>query len=152
MTLAKIMDNSAIFTDENFSVEQIVSIANRAISRINAECKTLFPFYTYTTNEYTSIPAVWQYDMISPYLSYGIKMNDSSLSEANLYLDEFYRALNTFKDNIGSLVEAYEQVDTENGLSGEYINSIGYGGVYGIDTSNAINMGFSGSNGNGGSY
>lgn len=152
MTLAKIMDNSAIFTDENFSVEQIVSIANRAISRINAECKTLFPFYADTTSEYTAIPAVWQYDMISPYLSYGIKMNDSSLSEANLYLDEFYRALNTFKDNIGSLVEAYEQGDTENGLSGEYINSIGYGGVYGIDTSNAINMGFFGSNGNGGSY
>ena len=152
MRLADIINNSSIFTDENFSVEQMVSIANRAISRINAECKTLFPFYTDTTTEYTAIPAVWQYDMISPYLSYGIKMNDSSLSEANLYLDEFYRALNTFKDNIGSLVEAYEQGDTENGLSGEYINSIGYGGVYGIDTSNAINIGFFGSNGNGGSY
>ena len=152
MTLKKIMDNSAIFTDENFSVEQIVSIANRAISRINAECKTLFPFYEDTSSEYTAIPAVWQYDMISPYLSYGIKMNDSSLSEANLYLDEFYRALNTFKDNIGSLVEAYEKGDTENGLSGEYINSIGYGGVYGIDTSDAINVGFFGSNSNGGSY
>lgn len=152
MTLKKIMDNSAIFTDENFSVEQIVSIANRAISRINAECKTLFPFYEDTSSEYTAIPAVWQYDMISPYLSYGIKMNDSSLSEANLYLDEFYRALNTFKDNIGSLVEAYEKGDTENGLSGEYINTIGYGGVYGIDTSDAINVGFFGNNGNGGSY
>ena len=152
MTLKKIMDNSAIFTDENFSVEQIVSIANRAISRINAECKTLFPFYEDTSSDYTAIPAVWQYDMISPYLSYGIKMNDSSLSEANLYLDEFYRALNTFKDNIGSLVEAYEKGDTENGLSGEYINTIGYGGVYGIDTSDAINVGFFGNNGNGGSY
>lgn len=152
MTLKKIMDNSAIFTDENFSVEQIVSIANRAISRINAECKTLFPFYEDTSSEYIAIPSVWQYDMISPYLSYGIKMNDSSLSEANLYLDEFYKALNTFKDNIGSLVETYEKGDTENGLSGEYISTIGYGGVYGIDTSNAINVGFFGSNGNGGSY
>ena len=152
MTLAEITRNSAIFTDENFSVENILSLANRAISRINVECKTLFPFYTDTTSEYTAIPSIHQFDMISPYLSYGIKMNDSALSEANIYLDEFYKALNSFKDSIGSLVEAYEQGDTENGLSGEYINSIGYGGVYGIDTSDAINIGFFGSNGNGGSY
>ena len=152
MTLAEITKNSAIFTDETFSVENILSLANRAISRINVECKTLFPFYTDTTSEYTAIPPIHQFDMISPYLSYGIKMNDSALSEANIYLDEFYKALNSFKDSIGSLVEAYEQGDTENGLSGEYINSIGYGGVYGIDTSDAINIGFFGDNGNGGSY
>lgn len=152
MTLAEITKNSAIFTDETFSVENILSLANRAISRINVECKTLFPFYKDTTSEYTAIPPIHQFDMISPYLSYGIKMNDSALSEANIYLDEFYKALNSFKDSIGSLVEAYEQGDTENGLSGEYINSIGYGGVYGIDTSDAINIGFFGDNGNGGSY
>lgn len=152
MKLAEITKNSAIFTDENFSVENILSLANRAISRINVECKTLFPFYTDTTSEYTAIPPIHQFDMISPYLSYGIKMNDSALSEANIYLDEFYKALNSFKDSIGSLVEAYEQGDTENGLSGKYINSIGYGGVYGIDTSDAINIGFFGNNGNGGSY
>lgn len=152
MTLADIMKNSAIFTDENFSVENILSLANRAISRINVECKTLFPFYTDITTEYTAIPPIHQFDMISPYLSYGIKMNDSALSEANIYLDEFYKALNSFKDSIGTLVEQYENGDTENGLSGEYINSIGYGGVYGMDTSDAINIGFFGSNGNGGFY
>ena len=152
MTLAEITKNSAIFTDENFSVDNILSLANRAISRINVECKTLFPFYTDTTSEYTAIPPIHQFDMISPYLSYGIKMNDSALSEANIYLDEFYKALNSFKDSIGTLVEQYENGDTENGLSGEYINSIGYGGVYGIDTSDAKNIVFFGSNGNGGSY
>ena len=152
MTLQEITKNSAIFTDENFSVEDLLSLANRAISRINVECKTLFPFYDDTTSEYTAIPAIHQIDMISPYLSYGIKMNDSSLSEANIYLDEFYKALNAFKDNLGSLVEAYEQGDTENGVSGEYISAIGYGGIYGMDTSGAINIGFFGNNGNGGSY
>ena len=152
MKLADITKNSAIFTDENFSVEDILSLANRAISRINVECKTLFPYYKSTTEEYTAIPTNHQIDMISPYLSYGIKMNDSSLSEANIYLDEFYRALNAFKDNIGTLVEAYEQGDTENGISSEYINTIGYGGVYGIDTTDAINIGFFGNNGNGGCY
>lgn len=152
MTLAEITKNSAIFTDESFSVENILSLANKAISRINGECSTNFPFYTDSTTEYKAIPAIYQLDMISSYLSYGIKMNDSSLSEANMYLDDFYKALNLFKDKIGSLVEAYEKGDTENGISGEYINSIGYGGVYGIDTSDAINIGFFGYNGNGGSY
>ena len=152
MKLADITKNSAIFTDENFSVEDILSLANRAISRINVECKTLFPDYTSTTEEYTAIPANHQFDMISPYLSYGIKMNDSSLSEANIYLDEFYKALNCFKDNIGSLVEKYEQGDTEHGISCEYIYNVGIGGLYGIDTSNAINIGFFGNNGNGGCY
>ncbi len=152
MTLAEITKNSAIFTDENFSVENILSLANKAISRINVECNTLFPFYENTTVDYTAIPPIHQLDMISPYLSYGIKMNDSSLSEADRYLDEFYKALNSFKDSIGKLVEQYENGDTVNGISGEYINSIGYGGVYGIDTSEAINIGFFGSNGNGGSY
>lgn len=152
MTLAEIVKNSSIFTDENFSIENMISIANRAISRVNTECKTLFPFYEDSTSEYTAIPAIWQFDVISPYLSYGIKMNDSSLSEANIYLDEFYKALNNFKDNLGSLVEMYEKGDTTNGVSGEYINTIGYGGVYGIDTSDAINIGFFGYNGNGGSF
>ena len=45
MTLADIIKNSSIFTDENLSVEDLISIANRAISRVNTECKTLFPFY-----------------------------------------------------------------------------------------------------------
>lgn len=152
MKLADIIKNSNIFTDESFSVENMVSFANRAISRINGECNTNFPFYTDSTTVYTAIPATYQLDMISPYLSYGVKMNDSSLSEANMYLDDFYKALNLFKDRIGSLVEAYEKGDTDNGISGEYINTIGYGGVYGIDTSNAVNIGFFGSNGNGGSY
>lgn len=152
MKLVDIKNNSAIFTDENFSVEDILSLANRAISRINVECKTRFPYYTDMTTEYTAFPDINQFDLISPYLSYGIKMNDSSLSEASRYLDEFYRALSAFKDSIGSLVEAYNQGDTENGISSEYINDIGYGGVYGIDTSNAINIGFFGYNGNGGSY
>lgn len=152
MKLADITKNSAIFTDENFSVDDILSLANRAISRINMSCNTKFPHYMSTTEEYTAIPADSQLDMISPYLSYGIKMNDSSLSEANIYLDEFYKALNDFKDKIGTLVDAYEKGDTENGLSSEYINNEGFGGVYGIDTTNAINIGFFGNNGNGGSY
>lgn len=152
MTLKTITNNSAIFTDEKFSDNDLMSIANKAISRINTECKTLFPYYEGINAEYISIPANWQMDLISNYLSYGIKMNDSSLSEADRYLDEFYRALNNFKDNLGSLVDKYASGDVVNGISSDYIDNIGFGGVYGIDTSNAINVGFFGNNGNGGSY
>lgn len=152
MTLKTILKNSEIFTDEKFNEENLISIANKAISRINTECNTLFPFYSSVNDDYTAIPQMWQLDLVSPYVSYGIKMNDSALSEADRYLDEFYKALSNFKDKLGSLVDKYDSGDTINGISSEYLDSVGFGGVYGIDTTGAINIGFFGNNGNGGSF
>jgi hypothetical protein len=152
MTLKNITDNSAIFTDEKFSEANLLSLAKKAIARINTECKTLFPFYNSINETYTALPDIWQLDLLSPYISYGIKMNDSSLSEADRYLDEFYRILNNFKDNLGALVDKYDQGDEINGISSEFIDNVGFGGVYGIDTSGAINIGFFGNNSNGGSF
>ena len=152
MTLKTILKNSEIFTDEKFNEENLISIANKAISRINTECNTLFPFYGSVNDDYTAIPQMWQLDLVSPYVSYGIKMNDSALSEADRYLDEFYKALSNFKDKLGSLVDKYDSGDVINGISSEYLDSVGFGGVYGIDTTGAINIGFFGNNGNGGSF
>ena len=152
MTLKTILKNSEVFTDEKFNEENLISIANKAISRINTECNTLFPFYGSVNDDYTAIPQMWQLDLVSPYVSYGIKMNDSALSEADRYLDEFYKALSNFKDKLGSLVDKYDSGDTINGISSEYLDSVGFGGVYGIDTTGAINIGFFGNNGNGGSF
>lgn len=152
MTLRVITDNSSIFTDETFTDEDLISLANKAISRINTHCSTLFPFFTSISEEYNAFPDNWQFDLLGTYISYGIKMNDSSLSEADRYLDEFYKALNNFKDILGTLVNNYDNGDTSNGISSEFINQTGFGGVYGIDTSGAINVGFFGNNGNGGCY
>ena len=152
MTLKTILKNSEIFTDEKFNEENLISIANKAISRINTECNTLFPFYVSVNDDYTAIPQMWQLDLVSPYVSYGIKMNDSALSEADRYLDEFYKALSNFKDKLGSLVDKYDSGDTINGISSEYLDPVGFGGVYGIDTTGPINIGFFGNNGNGGSF
>lgn len=152
MLLRTIITNSAIFTDEKFSDTELLSFANRAISRINNECNTLFPLYTSPTEQYTAIPDNWQLDLISPYLSYGIKMNDTSMSEADRYLEEFYRVLNSFKGRLGSLAERYANGDTVNGVSSDYIDPDGFGGAYGIDTSSAIDTGWFGSNGNAGSW
>ena len=52
MTLKTITTNAGIFTDENFSDANLLSFANKAISRINTECKTLFPFYEAINVEY----------------------------------------------------------------------------------------------------
>jgi hypothetical protein len=153
MTLETIINNSKLFTDENYDDSEYVNASNRAISLINTECKTLFSdFSSDLTTTYTDIPKSWLYSLISPYLSYTIKMNDSSLSEADRYLDEFYKVLNNFKDNLGTLVEVYENGDTDNGVNPSLMNPIGFGGVYQINTENAINVGFFGNQGNGGSW
>lgn len=152
MTLQTITDNSAVFTDESFDDEDLISLANKGISRINNECGTLFPYYKGMNDSYNAFPDNWQLDLVSNYVSYGIKMNDSSLTEANMYLDEFYKVLSSFKDKLGTLVENYENGNESNGISPDYIDQTGFGGIFGIDTSGAVNIGFFGSNSNGGSF
>ena len=152
MLLRNIIANSALFTDEKFSDADLLSFANRAIARINNECNTLFPDYTTALEDYTAIPKNWQLDLISPYLSYGIKMNDTSIVEADRYLQEFYQVLNAFKGKLGSLVVKYANGDVVNGVSSEYVDPDGFGGAYGIDTANAVDGGWFGSNGNAGSW
>lgn len=152
MTLKTITDSSAILTDETFEDNDLISLANKGIARINTDCNTLFPFYKSLNEEYRAFPDNLQLDLISNYISYGIKMNDSSLTEANMYLDEFYKSLSTFQDRLGTLVDNYKNGDEENGISPDYIDKNGFGGVFGIDTSGAVNIGFFGSNSNGGSF
>lgn len=152
MTLRYIANNSAYFTDEKFGETELLSFANKAIARVNIECKTYFPNFPSMTEEYTALPSKWLMSLVSPYLSYGIKMNDTALTEAQMYLEEFTRALMIFKDDLGTLIDLYNNGDTENGISGEYASSDGFGGAYGINTAGAIDKGWFGDQGNGGSY
>lgn len=152
MTLQQIVDNSQFFTDETVVQVNSLSVANKALSIINTECKTLFPFMENLNDEYNYMPSNWLFALLSPYLSYAIKMNDSSLSEADRYLEEFYRALNNFKDNLGSLLATYDETDPESGISPDMVVEDGLGGVYQIETENAINIGWFGNNSNGGSW
>ena len=152
MLLKTIITNSALFTDEKFSETDLISYANSAIARINNECNTLFPYYTSATEDYDALPSNWQLDLISPYLSYGIKMNDTSMGEADRYLQEFYRSLNTFKAKIGGLAVKYANGDTVNGINPIYIDFDGFGGAFGIDTSGGIDTGWFGGNGNAGGW
>ena len=151
MKLSEIIGASNVFTDEQLDTDDLLKMANVGISRINTECGSLFPEFTDATVSYTAIPKNWLLGMMSNYISYGVKMNDTSLTEANMYLDKFYAELSRFKDNLSVLLDLYA-TDTVNGLSSEFIISDGFGGVYGIDTSSAINVGFFGNSVNGGSY
>ena len=152
MTLQDIIINSQFFTVETIIQINSLSVANKALSIINTECNTLFPFMENLNDMYSYMPSNWLFALLSPYLSYAIKMNDSSLTEADRYLDEFYRALNNFKDKLGSLLASYDETDPESGISTDMVAQEGLGGVYEIDTSNAINTGWFANDGNGGSW
>jgi hypothetical protein len=152
MNLKDIVTNSQFFTDETISSINYLSVANKALAIVNVECKTLFPSIESDTTPYYYMPKDWLYTLLSPYISYAIKMNDSSLSEAEMYLNEFYRALENFKDNLGTLVTNYDESDPDSGISSDMIADTGFGGVYEIDTSNAINVGWFGYDSNGGSW
>lgn len=152
MTLKEIVTNSQFFTDESISNVNYLSVANKAIAIINTECKTLFPRIEKDGEAYLHMPKDWLFALLSPYISYAIKMNDSSLSEADRYLDEFYRALNNFKDILGTLVENYDPEIPGSGVSSDMIAELGFGGVYQIDTSNAINIGYFGNNNSAGNW
>lgn len=152
MTLSEILVNSHFSTDETVNQEIAVNTANRALAIINTECKTLFPNFESFSETYTSMPSKWLFTLLSPYISYTIKMNDTSLSEADRYLEEFYRALNNFKDNLGALVEDYDETDPESGIAPGLVQDNGFGGVYTIDTANAIDVGWFGNSGNAGSW
>ncbi len=152
MTLSEIVKNSQFFTDESIEQDTSINVANKALAIINTECKTLFPDVESMNDEYSYMPRKWLFALLSPYISYAIKMNDSSLTEADRYLEEFYRALNNFKDSLGQLVADYDETDPESGISPDLIADTGFGGMYAIETSNAINIGFFGNDGNGGDW
>ena len=152
MTLTEILVNSHFSTDETVTQDIALSTANRAIALINTECKTLFPNFENFAENYTSMPSNWLFTLLSPYISYTIKMNDTSLSEADRYLEAFYRALDNFKDNLGALVEDYDETDPESGVDPSLVQDTGFGGVYTIDTANAIDVGWFGNSGNGGNW
>lgn len=142
MKLEDIVSNSRLFTDEQTSDDTLLQFSNSAISRINAECNTTFSNYEDMDTTYTDFPASWQLGLVGNYVSYAIKMNDGSLNEADRYLQEFYKILELFSDKLIEMTDRYESGDDTNGINPDFISTIGLGGVYGIDTSQAVDRSF----------
>lgn len=144
MVLQKIINNSNLYTDENLEDSSMLSFANSAIAKINTTCKTNFPEFASTVEDYTSFPDKWLMSMISPFMSYSVKVNDSSLNEADRFFQSFMIELDKFENQIYDMTENYENGDTTNGINPELIDEDGNGGIYEMDTSGAINIGFFG--------
>jgi len=98
MTLDEMTKVANSSTDENFRTNQTMFFANEAISVVNAEVGTRLPFIEEVNEEYTALTETWIRQIIIPYISYSIKMNDSAIQEAVLFLDSFNRGLNRIKD------------------------------------------------------
>lgn len=139
MNLANIIKASNAFTDETVSEDFALRYANEAIATLNTTFGLNLPFFTDGATDFTAISDSWQYRLICNWVSYGVKMNDSSLQEAMEYKQKFYEALTEFGG-------VYLRTDSEGNyidIDGQYIvdNS---GSVYQMDTSNAIDMGWFG--------
>lgn len=98
---------SDAFTDEMLMESQGRSYGNEAIAIINTEIGLKLPFVTDINESYEALDINWFVRLINVYMSYGIKMNDGSLNEADRYYERFWAALEEFRD------VAFDVVDDE---------------------------------------
>ena len=131
MTLNQIVAAANLFTDENFTAEIVVNYTNEAIGKINATVDANLPMFSSATADtaYTALSESYLRILIVPYAAYGIKMNDGSLNEAKGYMDQWEEGFKILEQNKWKAIAlAYR---------GE-----GFGGMYQIDTSNGMNVGW----------
>lgn len=95
-----------LVTDEDFELKQVIAFCNDAISKINIECKAVFPLIDltlkeniYKTEEYTAFPDHWINMLIVPFAAGRIKENDSSQFEYQDWYGQFDMNLKKFKDD-----------------------------------------------------
>lgn len=98
MTINEIANISNDYTDENFTDNLVKNFADSAISRINVELNAQLPFYE-DAGEYVAISSDWQRMIVVPFVCWSIKMNDSSLNEAERYRIQFEQAMIILKRN-----------------------------------------------------
>ena len=137
MKLNELMPISDSYTDEVLTASNAIKYANEAVAFINTKLKTSLPFFSNVTTDYTALSESWARRLFVPYLNYSVKMNDASLTEAAEYKQAFMLAFVDFQSSyLDDLDEEYQPENLP--------------GVYMIDTSDAIDTGFFGSNRGGG--
>ena len=144
MNITEIMQASDSFTDEVCTENWARTFTNQAISKINLFLGTSLPLLESSTGEYSTsyLPNDWQYALLVTYVNYGVKMNDTSLNEADRYLQEFNEYLKLLKSRMNEVIDEEYRSPSGNGE-----DDSGNGGIYGIDTTFAIDKGwFWGSN------
>jgi hypothetical protein len=138
MKLSALMSISDAYTDEVLTTTKAVLYANEAVAKLNTKFGIELPFFEDTTTDYDALDESWSRRLFVTYLSYAVKMNDSSLNEASMYLNQFEMAMMDFE---GVYIDV---------LDSEYLTG-NVNGVETMDTSDAVDTtGWFYNNGRGG--
>jgi hypothetical protein len=129
MKLSDLIAISDSYTDEVLSTTSALLYANEVVAKINTKFRIILPYFTDATTAYTALDEGWLRRLFVPWLNYSVKMNDSSLNEAQRWQMEFMEALAEFAGE-------YLDILDEQYLTGDMV------GVYQMDTSGAIPTGW----------
>lgn len=122
MTLTEMTKAANMYTDENFSATQCLPFVNEVIGTVNAELSCSLPFIDSTSADYSALSETWIRQLFIPYISYSIKMNDGSLSEANMYLRMYENGLQRLYNNKDTAISS----DYQSALFGNPVIQIDY--------------------------
>jgi hypothetical protein len=131
MTINGIIAASDFYTDENISSVMALEFCNTAIALINNECDLSLPNFIDSITDYTALKENWIRGIVLPYLNYGVKANDTSINEYRDYQAEFREGLAKFKNSPNGAA-----------IISDEFKSGDFGGIYGMDTSEAIDRSF----------
>lgn len=110
MTIIEVANMANSYTDENFSVGVLLGYANAAISKINITIKTNLPLFD-SQEEYTALNSNWINMIVVPFVCWSIKMNDSSINEANVYLFQYEEGLKELSKQKSTQIDEEYQGD-----------------------------------------
>lgn len=109
MTITEIATLANNYTDENFADNIVLGYANIAISKINIAVRSKLPLFSSTSEDYITLGVDWIHSIVVPYVCWSIKMNDSSLNEANAYLFQFQQGIQDLIKNKNTAIPKENQ-------------------------------------------
>ncbi len=141
MLISELLRLSDSYTDEKVERSNALAYSNEAIAIINSK-GFRFPFIIIEDTEYKAIPDTWIYRLVINWINYGVKMKETDLNEAMIYKQKFDEALADFLSIASDIID-----DDYIGFVDPDGNKItnGIGGVYELDITDAIDMGWFGS-------
>lgn len=111
MIISNLVPYSNSHTDEAILTADALRFFNAGVSFINTRLKVHLPLATNAQEDYTAIADHWQIQILGNYMSWGIKMQDGSLNEADRYYEMMLMGL--------SALENMMYGDNEDGSGGE---------------------------------
>lgn len=125
MTLTDMTNSANAYTDENTSATTCLFFVNEAIGTINSELDCSLPFITNVNTDYIGLTETWVRQVLIPYICYSIKMNDGSITEANMFLQSYEKGLKRILDNKFSAIPVtYQNTNFSKVYQIDYVTGI----------------------------